>query len=136
MEALGGHPRLLFIMGCAGSGLLIGLSLMLPVPSAAAITLMAAGWVMHGLLMVSAVVLLVDQSPGGRATTLTFYGSATSFGMSLGAALGGLALAGYGYFALGMCTVALPLAAAILVWFRCCPGPRTAIENLISSRAD
>jgi MFS family permease len=88
---------------------------------------MAAGWVMHGLLMVSAVVLLVDQSPGGRAATLTFYGSATSFGMSLGAALGGLALAGSGYFALGMCTVALPLAAAILVWLRR-PGPRTAIE--------
>ena len=125
---LGGNPRLLFIVGCAGSGLLIGLSLMLPLPSAAAITLMAAGWVMHGLLMVSAVVLLVDQSPGGRATTLTFYGSATSFGMSLGAALGGLALAGSGYFALGMCTAALPLAAAILVWFRR-PGPRTVIES-------
>ncbi len=125
---VGGHPRLLFMLGCAGSGPLIGLSLMLPLPSAAAITLMAAGWVMHGLLMVSAVILLVDQSPGGRATTLTFYGSATSFGMSLGAALGGLALAGSGYFALGMCTAALPLAAAILVWFRR-PGPRTVIES-------
>jgi hypothetical protein len=33
-------------------------------------------------------------------------------------ALGGLALAGAGYFALGMCTLALPLASAILVWFR------------------
>jgi MFS transporter, DHA1 family, inner membrane transport protein len=132
---VGGNPRLLFMVGCAGSGPLIGLSLMLPLPSAAAITLMAAGWVMHGLHMVSAVVLLVDQSPRGRATTLTFYGSATSFGMSLGAALGGLALAGSGYFALGMCTVAVPLAAAILVWFRR-PGPRTVTENLISSRAD
>jgi predicted MFS family arabinose efflux permease len=79
---------------------------------------MAAGWLMHGLLMVSTVVLLVGQSAAGRATTLTLYGSAMSFGMALGAALGGLALAGADYFALGMCTLALPLASAILVWFR------------------
>jgi len=71
----------------------------------------------------------------GTLSVPTRSASAASFGMSLGAALGGLALAGYGYFALGMCTVALPLAAAILVWFRCL-GPRTAIDNLISSRAD
>ncbi len=49
---VGVHPGLLFMVGCAGSGPLIGLSLMLPLPSAAAITLMAAGWVMHGILMV------------------------------------------------------------------------------------
>jgi predicted MFS family arabinose efflux permease len=113
----GGRPRLLFIVGSAGSGPLIGLSLMLPLPAAAAVALMAAGWLMHGLLMVSTIVLLVGQSPAGRATTLTLYGSAMSFGMALGAALGGLALAGAGYFALGMCTLALPLASAILVWF-------------------
>jgi predicted MFS family arabinose efflux permease len=115
---LGGRPRLLFIVGSAGSGPLIGLSLMLPLPAAAAVALMAAGWLMHGLLMVSTVVLLVGQSAAGRATTLTLYGSAMSFGMALGAALGGLALAGADYFALGMCTLALPLASAILVWFR------------------
>ena len=39
-----------------------------------------------------------------------------NLGVALGAALGGLALAGY--FALGLCTLALPLAAAVLVW--CC----------------
>jgi predicted MFS family arabinose efflux permease len=38
-----------------------------------------------------------------------------NLGVALGAALGGLARAGY--FALGLCTLALPLAA-ILVW--CC----------------
>jgi hypothetical protein len=37
---------------------------------------MAAGWLMHGLVMVSTVVLLVGQSPAGRATTLTLYGAA------------------------------------------------------------
>jgi MFS transporter, DHA1 family, inner membrane transport protein len=116
---LGGRPIPLFIVGCAGSGPLVGLSLILPLPAAAAVVLMAAGWLMHGLTMVSTVVLLVGHSPAGRATTLTFYGSAMSFGMAIGAALGGLALAGAGYFALGVCTLTLPLASAILVWFRC-----------------
>jgi MFS transporter, DHA1 family, inner membrane transport protein len=111
---LGGRPWLLFIAGCTGSGSLIGLSLMLPLPAFAAITLMAAGWLMHGMVMLSTVVLLVDRLPAGRAMTLTLNGSAMSFGMALGAGLGGLVLAGAGYFALGVCTVALPLASAVL----------------------
>jgi len=40
-------------------------------PRSAAVACMAAGWLMHGLVMVSTVVLLVGQSPAGRATTLT-----------------------------------------------------------------
>jgi predicted MFS family arabinose efflux permease len=115
---LGGRPGLLFIAGCAGSGSLVGLSLVLPLPAVAAMVLMAAGWLMHGLVMVSTVVLLVDQSPSGRATTLTFYGAAMSFGMALGAGLGGIALAKAGYFALGVLTVALPLVSVLLVSLR------------------
>jgi predicted MFS family arabinose efflux permease len=82
---------------------------------------MAAGWLMHGLIMVSTVVLLVGQSPAGRATTLTLYGAAMNLGVALGASLGGLALARAGYGALGLCTLALPLVAAVLVW---CGRPR------------
>jgi predicted MFS family arabinose efflux permease len=77
---------------------------------------MAAGWLMHGLIMVSTVVLLVDQSPAGRATTLTLYAAAMNFGVALGAAVGGLALAQAGYGALGLGTLALPLVSAVLVW--------------------
>lgn len=40
---------------------------------------------------------------------------------------GGLALARGGYVALGLCTLALPLAAAVLVWGYC-PWPGTAPE--------
>jgi predicted MFS family arabinose efflux permease len=87
----------------------------LPLPAVAAIALMAAGWLMHGVVMVSTVVLLVDRSLAGRAITLTLNGSAMSFGMALGATLGGIVLAGAGYLALGACTLTLPLAAAILV---------------------
>jgi predicted MFS family arabinose efflux permease len=47
--------------------------------------------------------------------TLTLNGSAMSFGMALGAVLGGLVLAGASYFALGVCTLALPLASAAVV---------------------
>jgi DHA1 family inner membrane transport protein len=121
---LGSRPRMLFIVGCAGSGSLIGLSLMLPIPALAAVALMTAGWLMHGLVMVSTVVLLVGQSPAGRATTLTLYGSAMNLGIALGAALGGLALARAGYFVVGLSTMALPLMSVILVW--CCPRPAEA----------
>jgi MFS transporter, DHA1 family, inner membrane transport protein len=114
-ERLGDRPRRLFLTGCLGSGPLIGLSLLLPLPAPAAVALMAAGWLMHGLVMVSTVVLLVDQSPAGRATTLTLYAAAMNFGVALGAALGGLALAQAGYGALGLCTLALPLVSAVLV---------------------
>jgi len=93
---------------------------MLPLPAPVAVALMAAGWLMHGLIMVSTVVLLVGQSPAGRATTLTLYASAMNLGVALGAALGGLALARAGYVGLGLCTLVLPLVSAVLVW-GCCP---------------
>jgi predicted MFS family arabinose efflux permease len=73
---LGGRPRRLFLIGCLGSGLLIGLSLLLLLPAPAAVALMAAGWLMHGLIMVSTVILLVGQSSAGWATTLTLYAAA------------------------------------------------------------
>jgi predicted MFS family arabinose efflux permease len=123
---LGSRPGLLFTVGCTGSGSLVGLSLMLALPAPAAMALMAAGWLMHGLVMVSTIVLLVVHSPAGRATTLTLYGSAMSFGMALGAGLGGIALAGAGYFALGVCTVALPLVSVILVSIRRLEPARTS----------
>jgi predicted MFS family arabinose efflux permease len=113
---LGRQPGHLFVVGCVGSGPLIGLSLMLPLPAPAAIALMAARWLMHGMIMVSTVVVLVRQSPAGRATTLTLYGAAMNLGIALGAALGGLALAQAGYVGLGWCTLALPLVSAVLVW--------------------
>jgi len=87
---------------------------------------MAAGWLMHGLVMVSTVVLLVVHSPAGQATTLASYGSAMSFGIALGAGLGGIALAGAGYLALGVCTVALPLASVVLVSIRRLGPARTS----------
>jgi predicted MFS family arabinose efflux permease len=125
---LGSRPGPLFLVGCVGAGPLIGLSLMLPLPAHAAVVLMAAGWLMHGLVMVSTVVLLVGQSPAGRATTLTLYGAAMNLGVALGAALGGLVLARAGYIALGLCTLALPLVSATLVW--CCrPRPGQVPEE-------
>jgi predicted MFS family arabinose efflux permease len=112
---LGQHSRLLFITGCIGSGSLIGLSLILSLPAVATITLIAAGWLTHGLVMVATVVLLVDSSPAGRAATLTLNSSAQSFGWAVGAGIGGIVLAVSGYVALGFCTVVLPLASALLV---------------------
>jgi predicted MFS family arabinose efflux permease len=113
---LGHQPGRLFVVGCLGSGPLIGLSLLLPLPALTAVVLMAAGWLMHGMIMVSTVIVLVRQSPAGRATTLTLYGAAMNLGIALGAALGGLALAQAGYVGLGWCTLVLPLVSAVLIW--------------------
>jgi predicted MFS family arabinose efflux permease len=114
---LGANSGLLFIAGCVGSGSLIGLSLILPLPAVAAIALMAAGWLTHGAVMVSTVILLVDQSPAGRAVTLTLNSSAQSFGWAVGAAAGGIVLAAAGYTALGFLTIVLPLGSALLMFF-------------------
>ena len=105
-------------MGCVGSGSLIGLSLILPLPAAATITLMAAGWLTHGLVMVSTVILLVDRSPAGRAVTLTLNSSAQSFGWAVGAGTGGIVLGTAGYAALGLWTIGLPLGSALLMFSR------------------
>jgi predicted MFS family arabinose efflux permease len=115
---LGEHPRLLFIAGCISSGSFIGLSLILQLPAVADIVLMASGWLTHGLVMVSTVVLLVNRSPGGRAVTLTLNSSAQSFGWAVGAGAGGIVLAAAGYVALGLWTLALPLGSALLMFFR------------------
>ena len=48
-----------------------------------------------------------------------------NLGVAVGATLGGLALAWGGYIALGLCTLALPLGAAVLVW-GCRLGPGKA----------
>ena len=114
----GGYPRLLFIAGCVGSGSLIGLSLILPLSAVLAITLMAAGWFTHGVVMVSTVILLVDGSPAGRAVSLTLNSSAQSFGWAVGAGTGGIVLAAAGYVGLGLWTVVLPLGAALIMFSR------------------
>jgi predicted MFS family arabinose efflux permease len=116
---LGRRPDLLFVAGCTGSGPLIGLSLIFPLAALPAIGLMSAGWLMHGLVMVSTVMLLTNRTPAGRATTLTLYGAAMNLGITLGATLGGLALAYAGYFGVGLGTLALPLTSAVLGCFYC-----------------
>jgi predicted MFS family arabinose efflux permease len=115
---LGAHSRLLFIAGCIGSGSLIGLSLILPLPAVAAIAIMAAGWLAHGMVMVSTVILLVDSSPAGRAVTLTLNTSSQSLGWAVGAGTGGIVLAAAGYIALGLWTLVLPLGSALLIFVR------------------
>jgi predicted MFS family arabinose efflux permease len=93
--------------------------LIFPLPALAAIGLMSAGWLMHGLVMVSTVVLLTGGSPAGRATTLTLYGAAMNLGITLGAALGGLALAYTGYVGVGFGILALTLLSALMGTFFC-----------------
>jgi predicted MFS family arabinose efflux permease len=62
-------------------------------------------------------LLLAEESPAGRAITLTCSGSALSLGQGLGEVVGGLALILGGWVAVGLFSFTLMLAAAGLVWW-------------------
>jgi predicted MFS family arabinose efflux permease len=132
----GGHPRLTFTAACVGSGSFIGLSLMLPLSAVLAITLMAAGWLAHGVVMVSTVILLVDGSPAGRAVTLTLNSSAQSFRWAVGAGGGGVVLAAPGYVGLGVWTLVLALgicASHVLSRPQFEPSPKVGVNGRVGS---
>jgi predicted MFS family arabinose efflux permease len=100
------------LMGLAVAGLFL-----LPISGIAGIGLVAIQGVTTGVAMVAVVVLLSQESPAGRATTMALNGSAMSFGVALGSALGGLFLGVAGYWLLGVASFLMSsLSAAIVLW--------------------
>lgn len=65
---------------------------------------------------VEVATLLVDETPGGAATTMVLNGLVFNLGTSVGAALGGLLIAFGGYDALGLGLPAFARAAGVLVF--------------------
>jgi DHA1 family inner membrane transport protein len=112
---LGGRPRPTMIAVRIVGGLALAVALLLPVPVLLAGALLAVGWLLYTPYTVLAALLLAAESPAGRATTLTCNFSGLSLGQGLGGALGALALVLGGWDAIGLCSFALMLAAAVPV---------------------
>jgi hypothetical protein len=85
-------------------------------------------WLLYTPYTVLTALLRADESPVGRATTLTSNNSALSLGQGLGRALGGLALVLGGWAAVGLRSFTLMLAAAGLVWRSRPPHPVPAAQ--------
>jgi MFS transporter, DHA1 family, inner membrane transport protein len=100
------------LMGVAVAGLL-----MTPIMVIAGIGLLALYGITFGIAQVATTVLLVRESPAGRATTLTVNVSAMSFGVALGSALGGLFLAIADFWLLGLGVLLFSCFSAGLVWW-------------------
>ena len=98
------------------SGALVGAALVVPMPAVAAVALLTLGALAHTVGTVGTAVLLVAESPAGRATTMTGNSAGMSFGTACGGALGGLALALADYPAVGLLSLAWMTAGAAPVW--------------------
>jgi DHA1 family inner membrane transport protein len=113
---LGAFPRLLLIGGRILGGVLVLIALALSVPALTALGLLALVALTSTMGMAATTVLLADDAPGGKGTTLTLHASALSLGTALGAAVGGLILVLADYRAIGIVSMAFYVASALLVW--------------------
>ncbi|MGE3271763.1 MAG: MFS transporter, partial [Chloroflexota bacterium] len=107
-------PRRLLVINRFGTGILIALPFVVPVPTLVAVACFALGYVMGGMGTIASTLALSD-APTGRATVLTLNGAAWSVGISLGAATGGLALTLGGFELLGVCAFASMAVASGLL---------------------
>lgn len=112
-----GHlpPRALLV----GTALLQALTLLNPLVPGLSIPVVLAlnslGAAMMGIANVTVTLLLGQESPAGRATTMTANQAAFSVGSAAGSALGGLLLALSGYAAIAASVPVFCLIAAMLV---------------------
>lgn len=76
-----------------------------------------------GISNVAIVLLLMQESPAGRTTTLTLNAAVISLSTALGSMLGGAILAVAGFTLIGVTALLLSVAAAALVWAIRAPAP-------------
>jgi DHA1 family inner membrane transport protein len=120
---VGAHPRALMIVSRVSAGLLYACSMILPLPGAAVVAVVAVAMVMQGLYAVPSLLLLNAETPVGRATTMTLNSSAVSLATALGGMVGGGVLTLGGYSTLGVCAPIFPFMGAAIIWWS---RPRTA----------
>ena len=97
--------------------LFIAAMLLLPLHAFVSVGLLTLSTVMLGTGIVATSMLLTNESPAGRATTMTLNASALSLGTAVGSSLGGLLLTLGGYPALGMGAVVLSSASGAVIWW-------------------
>jgi predicted MFS family arabinose efflux permease len=105
------------VKGIAIAGLLT-----LPIPALPGLVLLGVQGITTGVAAVAVVLLLIRESPAGRATTLTLNTVALSLGTALGSTLGGALLAIGDYALLGLASFLLSCGSAALVWFARTPS--------------
>jgi predicted MFS family arabinose efflux permease len=111
------------IVSRVSAGLLYACSMILPLPGAAVVAVVAVAMVMQGLYAVPSLLLLNAETPVGRATTMTLNSSAVSLATALGGMVGGGVLTLGGYSTLGVCAPIFPFMGAAIIWWS---RPRTA----------
>ena len=109
-------PRTLLVGGRIASGLMMTGIFIVPVPTPVGVLMMALGAWTSALSTIATTLVLANESPAGRSTTMTLNGSAWSVGIALGASLGGIVLALGGWVALGALGLAFFLVGAFLGW--------------------
>ena len=94
----------------------------MPLPTLVGVGALTLGMVAIAFGTVMTAVVLVRETPGGRATTMTLNSTAYTLGTAVGGALGGLLVGLSGFGALGWLVLAAYSAAAGLVWWSCPTG--------------
>ena len=108
------RPLIGFLMPLAALG--FSAALVAPFGPVVVIGLAACGTLLLGMVEATAMTLLIDESPAGRATTMTANQSANSLGTAVGGAVGGLLLVTGGYPALGLVIPVFAAAAILVLW--------------------
>lgn len=91
-------------------------ALLAPLGAVAFIGVMTIGGVIGGIGGPAVALLLLNESPAGRGTTMTLNQSFFSLGIALGSAIGGLLLSVGGYAAIAYSVPAFFLVASALLW--------------------
>jgi predicted MFS family arabinose efflux permease len=113
----GNVPLRPLVVTMSGLHLVLLASVMLvPVPVGAAAVLIALAYVANGSVTVGANTLLVSESPGGRATTMSLNQTCMSVGGAVGGSLGGLLLATGGFAAMGVFFLICGAVSALAAW--------------------
>jgi MFS transporter, DHA1 family, inner membrane transport protein len=95
---------------------------MLPITALTGVGLLAVQGLTTGIATTAVAILLIRESPVGRATTMTLNIAAVSLGTAVGSALGGLLLAVSGFWLIGLFGLLFSCSSAGLVWWYQEPG--------------
>ncbi len=112
----GGPLRPLLVILRMTTGMAIAAMFVVPISQSTTVALLGTAGVAIGMTHVVMVLLLMQESPAGRATTLTLNTVTLSLGIALGNMLGGLLLSIGDFTLVGLCALLLSLASGGLVW--------------------